>query len=254
MSQPPQDTIAAASVVICREGPAELCEILMVERTLELVFAGGLSVFPGGRVDPSDIELATQIGAVQIEEAAARIAAIRETIEEVGISIGLAPDPSVKQLKLIREGLHQGRSLGVLLEEQQLDLDLAALVPWARWVPAHTHNRRFDTRFYLALAKGNTDHACVNSEESTRMMWGEPDALLDSADAGRLGLMYPTRRNLERLARLSSFAAAKEHALRTPVSTITPWFETRGGAVHLCIPDDAGYPVTSQEFSVRDGG
>jgi hypothetical protein len=33
------------------------------------------------------------------------------------------------------------------------------------------------------------------------------------------------------------------------VRTVTPWSETRGGIEHLCIPDDLGYPVTSEPMS-----
>ncbi len=40
--------------------------------------------------------------------------------------------------------------MGALLDEVGGTLDLAALVPFARWLPAHVHHTVFDTRFYLA--------------------------------------------------------------------------------------------------------
>lgn len=51
--------IPAATVVIfrrcARNGPPEL---LMVQRAKEMRFAGGAAVFPGGKVDPEDRDLA----------------------------------------------------------------------------------------------------------------------------------------------------------------------------------------------------
>src|SRR3546814_7671379 len=62
----------------------------MTVRSREMVFAGGMAVFPGGRVDPADYELAQQFaGQMEADEAAHQIAAIRETLEETGLGIGL---------------------------------------------------------------------------------------------------------------------------------------------------------------------
>jgi hypothetical protein len=33
------------------------------------------------------------------------------------------------------------------------------------------------------------------------------------------------------------------------VRTITPWIEARADGEHLCIPDDLGYPVTSEPLA-----
>jgi hypothetical protein len=73
--------------------------------------------------------------------------------------------------------------------------------------------------------------------------------VLDDADAGKLAIIFPTRRNLERLARFDSYADAVAHARATPARVVTPWPETRDGVPHLCIPDDLGYPVTSEPLT-----
>jgi 8-oxo-dGTP pyrophosphatase MutT (NUDIX family) len=78
--QPP--SIPAATVVVFRRardgGPPE---ILMITRNRAMTFAGGMAVFPGGRVDPADYELAHAIGGdLDPDEAAHRIAAVRETL------------------------------------------------------------------------------------------------------------------------------------------------------------------------------
>ena len=51
--------IPAATVVIFRKAPdGGPPELLMVQRAQEMRFAGGAAVFPGGRIDPADRELA----------------------------------------------------------------------------------------------------------------------------------------------------------------------------------------------------
>src|SRR3546814_2009295 len=89
-----QQGIPAATVIVFRNGRAgDAPEILMTVRAREMVFAGGMAVFPGGRVDPADYELAQQIaGQIEPDEAAHRIAAIRETLEETGLAIALKGD------------------------------------------------------------------------------------------------------------------------------------------------------------------
>jgi hypothetical protein len=59
-------------------------------------------------------------------------------------------------------------------------------------------------------------------------------------------VIFPTRRNLERLALFDSFEEACANAERHQVRTITPWVEQRQGREWLCIPQDAGYPVTAE--------
>jgi hypothetical protein len=70
--------------------------------------------------------------------------------------------------------------------------------------------------------------------------------VLEEVDAGRAHVIFPTRRNLERLAGFASIEEARADAARHPVRTITPWVEQRGGHPFVCIPEDAGYPVTAE--------
>ena len=71
--------IPAATLVVFRHGPpGKPPELLMVVRSRTMSFAGGMAVFPGGRVDPEDRALAETIaGDLDLDEAAHRIAAIR---------------------------------------------------------------------------------------------------------------------------------------------------------------------------------
>ncbi len=235
-----EEAIPAATVIVMREG-AGAPELLMVERAAAMSFAGGALVFPGGRVDPGDRALAA-LHPGDAEDNAARIAAIRETLEEAGVAVGL--DPAGEMLAF-RHRLHAGAPIGELLDEAGAALDLAALVPFARWLPHGVRHKVFDTRFYLARAPEDAA-PLVDGNENVRVFWASARSVLEAADRGEAHIIFPTRRNLERLALLASFDEAVADARAHPVRTVTPWIEQRGGERHLCIPDDLGYPVTSQ--------
>ena len=236
--------IPAATLIIFRDRDAAAPELLMVERAKAMVFAGGAWVFPGGRIDPGDDAIAR--GMPHHQDAAARIAAIRETIEEAGLPVGLDPLPTPAALATLRTALHAGADFATALKAAGTTLALDALHPFARWLPAHAHMRIFDTRFFLARLPADAPQASVDETENVRLRWTSAQGLLDEADAGRATIIYPTRRNLERLARYASFDEAVADAAAHPVRTITPYMEERDGVPHLCIPDDLGYPVTSE--------
>ena len=242
-----QTPIPAATLVLIRDRAGAPPELLMVERAKAMAFAGGAMVFPGGRIDPGDHVLAARLE-LDPEDGPARIAAIRETIEEAGVPVGLTPVPDAEALAVIRQALHDGTPLDALLDRHGLTLDLGALTYFARWLPAHAHMRIFDTRFYLAAAPDGAE-ATVDDTENVRLTWASAADVLAECDAGRATVIFPTRRNLERLAQYASYADAVAHALAHPPRTITPWSEERDGAPHLCIPDDLGYPVTSEKLT-----
>lgn len=84
MSSPASDPDlpVAATVVLVRDG-ANGPEVLMMRRPHRGSFAGAW-VFPGGKLDPEDYEEAASDAD---ELTVARIAAVRETREEVGIAV-----------------------------------------------------------------------------------------------------------------------------------------------------------------------
>jgi 8-oxo-dGTP pyrophosphatase MutT (NUDIX family) len=245
--QPPE--IPAATLVVFRNGPADSPpELLMVVRARTMSFAGGMAVFPGGRVDAADRALAASVaGTLDHAEAAHRIAAIRETIEETGLAPGLAGRVDAAQARSLRRCLAEGSSLAEGLARLGLALDLAALTPFARWCPRGvTSHRIFDTRFYLADLGTGAVELAVDETENTRLFWTSARDALAAADRGELSLIFPTRRNLERLAQFACFADAKAHAEAHPVRLIVPQVAERDGRQVLTIPDDLGYPVTHE--------
>jgi 8-oxo-dGTP pyrophosphatase MutT (NUDIX family) len=235
------EPIPAATLVLMREAAQGPPELLVTERTGHMAFAAGALVFPGGRIDADDHRTADLFGSD-----AAKIAAIRETIEETGLAPGLVPAPGVEIVAALRIGLADEEPFASLLEAHGLALDPEALVPFARWCPNFRETRRFDTLFFLAEAAPDSPAPEVSEHEVVRAFWASAADILAEIEAGRAHAIFPTRRNLERLAAFASIAEARADAARHPVTKVTPWIEERGGETLLCIPEGIGYPVTSE--------
>jgi hypothetical protein len=72
--------------------------------------------------------------------------------------------------------------------------------------------------------------------------------LLERDARGEARLIFPTRRNLERLAQHSSFEAIRADALAHPIEPVTPWVEEVAGERFITIPQHLGYPVTQEKL------
>ena len=242
--------IPAATLVIFRNAPdGGPPQLLMVERAASMRFAGGAAVFPGGRVDAADHALAAALGATDDdsrEEWAARIAAVRETLEETGLAVGIDRQASLEEARRARALLLEAGELAPVLAEFGWNLDLDALVPFSRWRPKHREVRVFDTRFYLTdLGTGAVD-LVVDATENTHLFWASAAEALELAEREQIKVIFPTRRNLERLAQFGDFAAALTHVEQFPSMMITPFMEEREGERWLAIPEGVGYPVTGE--------
>lgn len=253
-AEPFPAVVPAATVVIFRHGQDQSApELLMVQRSKAMRFAGGAAVFPGGRVDPADAELAA---AVAPEEdpvvATAKVAGIRETLEETGLAIGLRQSVTAEQAFAARALLLDQGALAPVLERFGWTLDLSKLIPFAHWCPRW--EGAFDTRFFLYdLGTGAVD-VTIDDTENTHLFWAAARQTLEMADAGEASVIFPTRRNLERLAQFASFTEARAHAQATPVTRISPQQVERDGETWLTIPEGLGYPVTGQPLtSVKRG-
>ncbi len=248
--------IPAATVVLFREQNAAPPELLMVERSAKMAFAPGALAFPGGRVDDDDHYVARQFSAgLDMDEAAGRVAAIRETLEETGVAIGFVNDVDANARSAMRRALHAGVLFSELLRGSDHALQLEMLVPFARWRPNFAEARIFDARFYLALAPRDQDADHIDDGENFSLFWATAADTLSRCDAGEARIIFPTRRNLERLATYGDFAAAVADAVRYDgARMITPWIEDRADGRYLCIPDDQGYPVTTEAIETAMRG
>ena len=239
------EPIPAATLVLVRERAGGPPELLMVERASGMAFAGGALVFPGGRIDDADRDLARSLG---YGDGAARVAAIRETIEETAVVVGVDPLPSVDDTLAMQAALVDDRPFAELLDDAGLGLDLGELTPLARWLPNFHVTRRFDTMFFLARAPAGDWQPNVIAGECSGAFWLTAAAALEREAGGNARLIFPTRRNLERLALHADFDAMRTDADAYPIAPITPWVEDDAGEKYVRIPDDLGYPVTREKL------
>lgn len=239
------DAIPAATLVVWRDTGAEP-EILVVERAATMAFAAGAIVFPGGRIDESDRQLAMALGR---PSDAPKVTAIRETIEETGVAPGLR-DPIDQALGLsLQASLHQGSDFAALLDAHGLALDLEALTPFSRWMPAFKQPRKFDTLFFLAAAPAGNWAPQPQHGECVAAEWASPSGLLDRIQRGDASAIFPTKRNLERLAQHGNLEAALDDARSHSLDTIIPWVEEVDGIRHVRIPEGRGYPVIAEPLA-----
>lgn len=232
-----EEAIPAATLIVVRDRPAVAPEILMVERAGGMAFAAGALVFPGGRIDEADRALGD---AMSID--AAVVAAIRETLEETAIPVGLVPAPEPAATLALQRQLLAGASLGDL----GVKLDPASLQPFARWVPKFHAVRRFDTMFFVAACPPGDWQPQVVEGECARAEWVSAAEVLDREQRGEARLIFPTRRTLERLAQHGSIAEIRTDATAHPVEPISPWVEEQGGKSFITIPTHLGFPVTRE--------
>jgi len=242
----------AATIVIFRNDPAGGApQLLMVERSASMNFAGGAAVFPGGRVDDADRTLAATLLPADADEetfadCAARVAAVRETIEETGLVVGVDRAVSHDEALAARDFLCAQGALAPVLERHGWTLALDRLTYFARWRPKHRHLRIFDTRFFLADLGTGAVELLVDATENTHLFWASAKDALRLADEAKIKIIFPTRRNLERLALFASFAEARAQAEAIPARMVTPFLTERNGQPWLGIPADAGYPVDGE--------
>jgi 8-oxo-dGTP pyrophosphatase MutT (NUDIX family) len=237
------EAIPAATLIVVRGRETRPPELLMVERAEGMAFAAGALVFPGGRIDEADRQFASQIGMD-----AAAIAAIRETIEETAVPVGLASPPRPEHVLEIQAALAGGRTFADAAEQAGLEIDPAALTPFARWVPKFHAVRQFDTLFFVARCPPGDWQPRVIEGECAGAFWLSASEALEREKRGEARLIFPTRRNLERLAQHASFDEIRADAIAHPVEPVTPWVEERDGEIFITIPAHLGFPVTRERL------
>src|SRR5262245_13982780 len=244
----------ASTVVILRDGAAGI-EVFMVERRREIEFASGALVFPGGKVDAEDADLAWQelaAATLPAPERAFLVAAGRETFEEAGLMLArrrgsaeLVDAATADRLvEAYRARLLKGELTFVeILGAEDLVLAADLLVPFAHWITPERIPKRFDTHFFLAAAPV-TQVGVHDGTESAEGLWIAPQQALVEAEAGRRTLVFATRMNLTKLARYATVAVAVAATRAAPVVTVIPKAKHTPEGRWLQIPAEAGYGVT----------
>ncbi|KAB7744605.1 GNAT family N-acetyltransferase [Nostocoides sp. F2B08] len=126
MARPLKDdpTPRSAVSVIPLRSRAGVLEVFVQHRALTMDFAPGAVVFPGGRVDPQDEEVARGRGTDVLTECA-----VREVAEEAGAAI----DPD-------------------------------ELIPWDRWITPLGYPTRFDVAFFVLPVRDGAEFEHLTGE------------------------------------------------------------------------------------------
>lgn len=216
----------AATLILARPA-AESFEIMMLKRTTRAVFASGMYVFPGGRIDASDSDPAlapyiteprdhqhAQIAALGEDWLGAYVAAIRETFEEAGILMAKHANGSwvtlpSKTIAETRQSLHQGElSMADLCRTYDARLAINELNFYNRWTTPPGRPRRFDTRFFVGQAPPMAE-GVEDGEETTDAVWITPIKALEEHQAGRFDLMSVTVKQLSAITGYKDLEALK---------------------------------------------
>jgi 8-oxo-dGTP pyrophosphatase MutT (NUDIX family) len=244
----------AATVLLLRDGVSGL-EVYLLRRTKGMPFAGGMTAYPGGGVDPRDGD--TEIGwagpspaqwatAFGCDERVARelvCAVVRETFEEAGVLLAgtqdgaVVPDVSGDDWEEQRQALlTRELSLAELLAGRGLVLRSDLLRPFAHWITPPVEPRRYDTKFFAAALPVGQEARHV-SGEADEADWLTPSAALAELSAGARPMLPPTIHTLGQLAPFADVAAALAGSPPDPLEPISPTFEETPDGKWAVLPD-----------------
>ncbi|MEV0946177.1 NUDIX hydrolase [Rhodococcus sp. NPDC049939] len=261
----------ASTVILIRDVAADAgssgIEVFLLRRVAGMAFAGGMTVFPGGGVDPSDARAEVRWAGPPVEWWAQRLstdaalaralvcAAVRETFEECGVLLaGPSPDTVVEDTSHYAQARvrleNRELSFSDFLERENLVLRADLLRPWANWITPIGERRRYDTRFFVAAAP-NGQVADGATSEAEEVAWLSPADALAQWQRGSSILLPPTWSQLEALSAFGSVAEVLAAEPEIPV--ILPTLITDREPIRVEFPGQDGYYENGPHpWSVRD--
>ena len=253
----PVDARHASTVVLLRDGdgrPGGL-EVYLLRRHVDMAFAAGMCVFPGGGVDKRDFD--ADIGWVgptptqwaqrlDTDEAFARAlvcAAVRETFEESGVLLAgptedtVVEDTTGEDWEADRHRLETREvSFTEFLKRRGLKLRTDLLRFWGSWVTPVFEPRRFNARFFLAdLPAGQATRDV--STESDEVVWLPVRDAIRAVDQHEMLMLPPTYCTCLELFDFTDPAQALAEAEGRDVSAVEPQAVVDVEGAHLSIPD-----------------
>ncbi|KAH0847804.1 hypothetical protein AYO21_04010 [Fonsecaea monophora] len=183
-------------------------EILLLHRVQTSSAFPSAHVFPGGNLEPSDGEVASDPTDVNrhLENIAYRTGAIRELFEETGILLARESRTAESLLPVStavrkegRESVHKGKVsfkswLSSISPNAVLDTD--RLIPFTHWITPPNVPKRFTTQMYVYFVdpaeKGNPSvHATADQIETMTPEWRSARDWLSLARSGDIILFPP---------------------------------------------------------------
>ena len=251
------DIRPAATLVLTRDTDEGL-EVLLLQRTWDAVFLPGYYVFPGGAVDqqeplarqhtlgPADAQISQTMS---LDEGGAdyMLAAVRECFEEAGILMAVNADGASLRgdhpVHAERQALFQGKqSLAQLCAQHGLSIPLDRLAYLGHWITPPGPPRRFDTRFFVAVAPEGQE-ASHDGVETIDQVWISPAEALREHRSGERLLGLPTIRTLRILSSFDTTDALMRYAHANPPEPYPdqPWPAMKKGEPVLLEPGSPAY-------------
>ena len=254
----------AATVMTLRDA-ANGYEILMLRRNIRSEFMAGAYVFPGGGVDANDAN--TERPAIGLEDASASlrlglasgglayyVACLRELFEEAGLliacdengaSVNFTGPEDVKRMAARRRSVNEGETDFLsMMRDEGLSLDLRGVEYVAHWITPIGMPRRYDTRFFVALAPPG-QVATHDAGETVADQWVRPRDALEAHQRGEIDMVTPTIRNLEAIADFSSAEDVLKYARSLEsIPCVEPQIRRRNDEIVIFTPGDEGIEET----------
>ncbi len=255
--------LASATVMLLRDsalGP----EVLMMRRHGNSNVLGGVHVFPGGKMDGADGEVAQDLFDQPLKHllqslqqadldaktaASLYVTALRETFEECGLLLCDRVAPEV--LLQARVLLGAGQSFMGVLQQLGLPLQTRHLAPWSRWITprvASMTHKRFDTRFFVAQAPQGQE-ALHDDHEATETLWLRPAQALRQYWDNQIEMAPPQILTLSQLTHFADVAAVLAAARSRSPALIEPSPFDQDGQRVICYPGDPRHPVAERAWS-----
>lgn len=247
----------AATIVLMREGqqaaPGAL-EVYLLRRHLDMAFAGGMAVFPGGGVDPRDFDHAVDWVGPTPEEWAARMgvevplaralvcAAVRETFEESGVLFAgptadsIVEDTTGADWEEDRRRL-EARELSFtdFLSQRGLKLRSDLLGVWGAWLTPVFEPRRYMTWFFVAELPPGQETRDV-STESVEVTWLTVREAITAADEQQMLVLPPQYCTFLELFDHATPREAIAAAAQRDLTCVEPTGSVDGDRAYLELP------------------
>jgi len=242
----------ASTVVLLREH-AGAPQVYLLRRHLRMAFAAGMYAFPGGAVDPRDVDRAVawagpppsawaeRLECDDVKARALVCAAGRETFEESGVLLAgatatsLVSDTTGHDWERDREALvDRSLSFADFLQRRRLVLRTDLLKAWAHWITPEFEPRRYDTRFFLAAMPAGQRTRDV-SGEADKVTWILPADAVAGVDEGTMAMLPPTYITVAELAQFTSVQQALGAADGRTIRPVLPGVEIVDGQGFLTV-------------------
>jgi 8-oxo-dGTP pyrophosphatase MutT (NUDIX family) len=251
--------VPAATVTLLRD-TARGVEVLMLQRNFQSGFMPGMFLFPGGALDPGDRAegVLSRCPSIDDEGASATLglprgglaywaAAIRESFEEAGVLLayddrGRLVNPRepqrLERFEDYRRKLNAGEDvLEPMLENEGLTLAVDRLTYFSHWITPERAPRRYDTRFFAAIAPEGQE-AAADNVEAIHHVWMNPAQAVERHHAGEFNMRTPTIRTLEAFAPFERAETLIDALRDRRVQAIMPRIGPKGERL---LPGDPGY-------------